>query len=225
MSPGTHTVCLEVTKNSNPNCSEKFCRNILVDDPCTVPLAAKFTYETCLNSKDVDFEAVATGVDANTIYNWDFGDGQTATGIKAAHTFSFGEYMVCLEIVNSDNCSKQVCAVIQILESACSDACATGGSASTKVAQKQWVDEEESKELLITPNPVSHMTKLSFAKASEGKAQISIIDLTGKVIQQSFLQEGDRSYELNTSGLAPAMYIINLRYSNGEVVTSKMIKI
>ena len=108
LSAGVHEVCLEVSKNSNPTCNEKACKFIYVNDPCSVPMVAKFKHNGCLNSGQMLFQNTSTGTNNNSTYEWDFGDGTNGVGDNINHTYvNSGIYLVCLTIHNGQ-CSKRV---------------------------------------------------------------------------------------------------------------------
>jgi len=224
LTPGFHLVCLTVTKNSNPNCSETFCRNIWVDDPCTVPNTAKIVYENCLNSTAVDFTAVGIVTDPSTIYDWDFGDGNMGSGMNVSHTYgTYGTYMVCVKIQNTPNCIKTMCAMITVSAPVCSNPCKVG--VVSQDSQDVPFDKlNDGTELQIMPNPISNTGTAVFSEIQSEKATVIISDMSGKTISQNSIQKGTRNYEFDMSNLPSGMYIITLQHSDGTMTASKIIK-
>lgn len=225
LTPGFHVVCLEVTKNSNPNCSEKFCRNIWVDEACTVPTTTKIVYETCLNSTTVDFEAIAGATNASTNYTWDYGDGNMGSGMNTTHTYgTYGTYMVCVTIENTPNCIKTMCAMINVSAPACSDTCGPFIRMATNSEDNVLDKWNDGKELQIMPNPISNVGTAVFSEIQSDKATIIISDMSGKTVSQNSIQKGTRNYEFDMSDLPSGMYIMTLQHPDGKVTASKIIK-
>jgi PKD repeat protein len=67
----------------------------------------------------VDFDASCTmSLNGVATYAWDFGDGETASGAKVTHTFSFGgSYMVGLTVTDTEDIVKTASVTITVQES------------------------------------------------------------------------------------------------------------
>jgi len=77
-----------------------------------------------------------------------------------------------------------------------------------------------------TPNPFSEQLSLSIEMEKEGAASVTILDQSGVVVAtvvEGYLEQGHYSYLVNTSSLAPGMYIVKYVNANG-VETQKLIK-
>ena len=74
---------------------------------------ASFVYSANpFNNKELHFENLSENY---TNVFWDFGDGTTSTEINPIHSFSPGEYTVCLQINDTVNlCSDEMCANISV---------------------------------------------------------------------------------------------------------------
>jgi hypothetical protein len=79
-------------------------------------------------------------------------------------------------------------------------------------------------EVTVVPNPVTDIVKLSSPLFSQNEVKLSIIDLAGKVVQQS-QQRPDASgfIQVSVAGLPPAFYSIKLE-DGAQVLYGKMIK-
>ena len=76
-----------------------------VDDfPSTVPTVARFTFSPTnpTINVDVSFNAAASSV-TNGTYVWDFGDGQTGTGVSTTHRYQRGGTFTIVLTVTSDS--------------------------------------------------------------------------------------------------------------------------
>jgi hypothetical protein len=84
-----------------------------------IPPAARFTYspKPCLLEGEMTFDASASSDrDGHIVsYRWDFGDGSTAEGCVATHSYSSaGNYTVTLMVVDNDNRASTTSQVLQV---------------------------------------------------------------------------------------------------------------
>ena len=85
------------------------CQSIVASISATnVPEVEPDVFGTCVSQGAVDFVGSATfsnGIDENATYEWDFGNGQTASGTNVTATYSAaGLYFVTLEVKDEPNC-------------------------------------------------------------------------------------------------------------------------
>lgn len=103
-SNGTYTVELYASNNNTNNCvsDTAYILNIInIPPPCT--LAASFTY--AINNGTLQAASTSTGVTGNTIYNWNFGNGNTASGQSTNHVYTTsGTYTLSLIAINPPAC-------------------------------------------------------------------------------------------------------------------------
>ncbi len=221
LSPGFHDVCLEVSKNSNPNCSETYCRKVYINDPCSVPTIARFKHLGCVNSGSVIFESTSTGVDSNTIYEWDFGDGSNGSGSPISHMYdSLGTYLVCLNIKN-DQCSKRMCYSIEIQSSSIDENCPMPREAFPPILNDPW---NSGQDLQVIPNPAKNKITAVFSQIREESATLSLTNLKGQEIQRHSLQKGFNNFDMILDELPPGMYILSLHHQDGKVISAKLMK-
>ena len=69
---------------------------------------------------EVNFDASSSSDDGSIVmYNWDFGDGSSATGVTTTHRFSSqGNYNVTLSIIDNEGLSASISQTILVQESA-----------------------------------------------------------------------------------------------------------
>jgi PKD repeat protein len=97
---GTYTVTLTVTDNSGATDSVQ--KTVTVADP-DKPLAATFSVSCDGLACDVDGSDSTDPTGAVKSYAWTFGDGATATGATASHTYpSTGRFTVRLTVTGGD---------------------------------------------------------------------------------------------------------------------------
>ena len=88
--PGIYTICLTVT---NGNCIDTVCQTITVGNPN----GCNSSFTSWTNQNTTFFAADSTVNSGSTIYFWDFGDGNTATGNFTSHNYAQADsYLVCL---------------------------------------------------------------------------------------------------------------------------------
>lgn len=109
--PGTYTICLTVTAGS---CQDILCQTITI--PAANPCDAQFYYWN--NGQNFTFIADTFLYDPNLVYSWNLGDGTTASGIQASHTYTqtqIDSYLVCLFVNNPvTGCSDSVCEMVVV---------------------------------------------------------------------------------------------------------------
>jgi|GEM_PF-1581443 len=90
--------------------------------PVNVPCEALFTFSTdsfltnqCYFNSTMSHAGMGTNPTI-IAYSWDFGDGNTSTLANPAHTYATpGIYNVCLTITSSNNCTDNLCLLVEIL--------------------------------------------------------------------------------------------------------------
>jgi len=98
---GTYSVTLTVT-NAN-GCKDTIVKPVLIS---ALPVA-NFTNSIACQDTIMTFTDNSTTPPGTNIifYDWNFGDGGTATGPSPQHTYSnYGNYLVTLTVVNSNGC-------------------------------------------------------------------------------------------------------------------------
>ncbi len=106
--PGTYQVKLVVT--SNNGCKDSLTQIILVNPQ---PVGINFTINNssqCFSGNSFSFNATASVSSGNiTSYNWNFGDGTTATGATATHSYTAaGTYQVKLVVTTDQGCKDSI---------------------------------------------------------------------------------------------------------------------
>lgn len=185
------------TINNLGGSSDFFVAKYGYDCDCPLPTAS-FTQQT--TAQQVAFTNLS---DASVLsQEWDFGDGQTGTGIHPVHHYAAnGTYTVCLETTN--NCGTDTtCKTVTIGPLSATD----------------W--NSIFPNIKMYPNPVKDTFYMD--NASPGMV-ISCYTLTGQKIMQHTLSSGQ--YRWDTSGLASGVYIINLQHTDGSSAQQKLLKL
>lgn len=109
--PGPNTVAVEVHQVNGTSGDVSFDADIVatVASPPNGPPTAAFT--STVNGLQVDFDASSSSDPEGPVaaYSWNFGDGTTATGPAASHTYATeGTYTVTLRVTDQDGISDTV---------------------------------------------------------------------------------------------------------------------
>lgn len=102
--PGWYNAC--VTVSNNTGCAVTQCVQVLIQgSPCTANFWANNWQGSTYLSADTSW------YDPSTVYQWNLGDGTTATGVWVQHTYAVADsYYVCLYVSNPvTGCSDSTC--------------------------------------------------------------------------------------------------------------------
>lgn len=212
---GTYLVC--VTMTDNLGCTSSYCDSVVVGsvNPPQPTCNAYFYWwqpQDSLNgtwSNEVWLVNMAAG--NNLTYTWSFGDGTSATGPYPTHQYAnVGSYIVCLSIDDGNGCTDTFCDTLEVFQRA-------SGFTLNVIDESQvgavGVEEINNVELnTLYPNPVENVATLELMVREHGGLNISIVDVTGKVVETSVEQitAGANQIQLNTSALESGMYFIVL---------------
>lgn len=101
--PGTFTVSL--TTITADSCIDISTTNIILFDSIPNGCSSYFTASAGNNLYEIYFEGY-TSSPFPSVFNWDFGDGTTATGYNVLHTYTVpGTYTVALSTIDSLGCA------------------------------------------------------------------------------------------------------------------------
>ncbi|MEO6731288.1 MAG: T9SS type A sorting domain-containing protein, partial [Ferruginibacter sp.] len=102
-----------------------------------------------------------------------------------------------------------------------------GTDTMTITVSSPRLSNNSSNSLKVYPNPVEDVANLSItAINSSAKLSISVTDLRGRIVKTTELLTSDNKalIKLNVSNLSKGFYIITLRFEDGSVISSKVIK-
>lgn len=88
------------------------------------------------------------------------------------------------------------------------------------------IDREVKLETSIYPNPTSTMSTLAFETTRDGEVNVSISDISGKVVRSISrdIEEGQHAIELDMTDLIPGAYNVKIQF-DGQVSNKRLIKI
>jgi hypothetical protein len=155
-------------------------------------------FSSVINGETVSFTDNSTGA---TNWSWDFGDGNTSTIQNPTHTYTNNNvpHIVSLSINNG------ICTVYD--------------SVFVSVGIEQIADELS---LVISPNPATNKTRISFNQDLPEDLNIELINSEGKLMIKTKIKAGNSSKSLDLSTLPPTMYFLRL-YTNNIFDVRKLI--
>ena len=89
------------------------------------------------------------------------------------------------------------------------------------------LSNRSSNEFALYPNPVKDIANLKITTVNRNtKLSIAVVDLTGKLVKNNDLLTSDNNtlFKLDMSNLSNGYYIITLRFDDGQILSSKVIK-
>ncbi len=139
----------------------------------------------------VDFTSLATNA---TIWNWNFGDGNTSTQTNPSHTYaSGGTYNVTLEVDNANGC---------------------GPVSTTKVVDVivSVFDNTNTDFVNVYPNPNNGQFNILINSQEKEDIIINIYNINGQKVltKQITKTSGEYNYNLNANNLANGVYNLQL---------------
>lgn len=178
--------------NANTSAGEKYRCVILGEGP-----TAGFTLTDTLIAPGtlVQFSDQNTNLVSS---QWEFGDGQSASGTTTSHAFSqSGVYTISLFSSDGD-CEVRSQATITVDNSVSIGPGFTTGAFS------------------VSPNPTSGAFEVNWSSDLRGHYGISLTNLTGQRIWESSFRKSqqDVSTSFNIPNLAPGVYILTLEYES-----------
>jgi len=144
-----------------------------------------------------NFTSTSTGTIAT--YDWDFGDGGSATGgttTTTDHTYlTNGTYNVCLTVTTADGC----------VDTHCEDV----------VIQGLGINGQNAISFQMYPNPSNGMVNITTGNST----QITIVNLIGSVVYSDVIN-GTKAIDLNS--LSKGSYFVRIS-QDGNTTTEKLI--
>lgn len=150
---------------------------------------ASFTYT--VNGFTVNFDGSSTTGGAGLTYSWDFGDGNSATGVTTSNTYATGgNFNVTLTVT---------------------DACGTDDT--TIVAMSINLAETAlGKSLQVYPNPTTDKVNVEFDAPGSQNATIRVLELSGKEVLEIEANNINGKYKgtVDLKKLARGVYMIEI---------------
>ncbi len=140
-----------------------------------------------LSQQGATINLTATGPNTN-IYFWDFGDGQTASGISTSHTYiNNGNYNLKLKVTSPENCESTT----------------TRGVTITGIG----ISQQLMNDIELYPNPSNGII---YIKGEYSIRNIEVKDIQGRLLLLKSIEGNGKFYELNLKELHSGMYFLKI---------------
>ena len=177
--------------------SDFFVMKYGVDCSCTAAPVASYT-DTGSHTVGVTFTGTTSGLDS---LRWTFGDGGTATGTTALHTYTTsGTYHVCVTVYT--DCGN---------DTHCSDVVIHLPSDIAGVISNSNIQ--------VYPNPANDALNIT---GIFEKTNFKLLNVTGSAVAQGTFEPGKNRVSMNL--LASGVYILELKGENGERNIVRVVK-
>lgn len=156
------------------------------------------SFTNTLNGFNVTFDASAST--NATSYSWDFGDGNSGSGVNPTHTYATGgSFSVILTATNS---------------------CGTDDTIIV-LANISLAENVLSRSMLVYPNPSVGEVNISLETFGSEDVVIRVLDLSGKQIMQmtDLNANGKMDYKLDINELAAGVYMLEV--SSGSLKANR----
>jgi hypothetical protein len=153
-----------------------------------------------------NFDATAS-VNVDT-YLWDFGDGNSGTGVTTSHTYATNDiYTVELTTLDSTGCVSEDTATVELTVNV--------GLAENALGRS----------LNVFPNPASDVVNVSFETMNSGEVQIRLVDVQGREIRVVNEKVNGNTYQkaISVKALSSGMYILEVQ--SGDLKARRAISV
>jgi PKD repeat protein len=193
--PGNYQVCLHAYIPGTP-CSDSLCIEVNVGTSCAVTAAW-----TSISHPNDSVQFYALDPDTNAHHIWTFGDGATASGSYATHTYAqSGTYNVCLYVyIPGTTCSDSLCQNVNSVLGV-SDI----GSYPT---------------ITLSPNPFSQYAVMNIDGPSSAY-EVHIYDMTGRMIRTD--RSANNSIMIERGSLSSGIYLYEVQAGDMIIGKGKM---
>jgi hypothetical protein len=235
---GHYTVCLTVTIfNGHECCTKTFCREIGIKKACDQGCTFHATFEAALNPVNCEYtfsaDVASSGLPITGWY-WDFGDGNTATGPLASHTFSApGTYHVCLALfANQVVDGQERCCFYTVCRDIVVDCSIHGHIKSLQQepnVHSTTIDLANKNVVILNqnvPNPFAESTVIGYNIPNTfRKAELRFMNINGVVIKTvNITRTGKGEITVYADDLTSGMYIYSLIIDDKIIDSKRMVK-
>ena len=220
--PGTYTVCLDITSGT---CTNTTCHTLTVSGALNTCNALYNIAHDTASSNPNSYTVTDLSFGSNLTYLWDFGDTTTSPAQHPVHTYlGSGPYQLCLTVDNGAGCTSTYCDSLFAVDSLHAHLqpiafnVVDGPAFGTTVG----VNNEsamENGEWIISPNPTTGIVKISSSKFQV--SSVRVMNVLGEVVFQSTINS--RQSTIDLSAAAKGVYFIQINTGAG-IINKRLIK-
>jgi hypothetical protein len=165
---------------------------------------------------------------AGATYSWNFGSWSTpGTSNQPSATVTWnstGVVFVKLNVTYGGCTSTDLLGVaITDSPSHCNNSSMAQGGTTVQTAPQQ-VTLSGGERFVVYPNPVEGVLRIAWNEAVETEVGIELLGTEGTLLHQATTAPGGKQYASDLSTLLPGMYLLRLRYNDGEQAVFKIVK-
>ncbi len=216
---GYYYVQLSVTSSTDPGCGYTSSSYVNVQNNCSAAFVVARDSVSLYDFTIYNY-ATASGI---INYLWDFGDGTTSTAAYPIHTYAgAGPYYLCLSITNADSsCMATHC------DSVIAGRSTTGITVTVVSPLTTGINNVSDVNTILEnyPNPFSGNTTINYSISKNAAVELTVMDLLGNkvaLLESSQKSAGSYATVWNADGIAPGMYLLQMK-TNNRVITKKIV--
>ena len=193
--PGTYEVCVHAYIPGTP-CSDSLCISVTFGDSCAVTAAW-----TSISHPNDSVQFYALDPDTTAHHYWTFGDGGSASGSYATHTYAqSGTYNVCLYVyIPGTTCSDSLCQNVNSILGV--------------------TDIGSYPTITLSPNPFSQYAVMNISGPAS-VYEVHIYDMTGRMIRID--HSANNSIMIERGGLSSGIYLYEVQAGDMIIGKGKM---
>lgn len=208
--PGNYNICLYIN-DPIASCTDSFCSNITIGSSCQ----AGFYIYPDSNGPAHTYIGVntTTGVGANGVYTWTWGDGSSSTGQYPSHTYAAaGNYVICLTVSDPNTlCVDSFCMNSTINK--------TNSMYSVNFANPTGLHQTQKQVLSLHPNPATDFLLIDGMQGQSLTAEVFTVN--GARVKTQTLSGDNRLF---IADLSRQFYVLKLSDQQGKSHYLKFLK-
>lgn len=219
---GTYYVTLNLVDSAS-GCSNYYVDSVVVSVNTTPSCNANFTVAKDTSQQFSVFLYNNSSTGQTHQYYWDFGDGNSATGMYPSHSYSsFGSYIVCLTVSDPVlNCVDVFCDTIGMDSSGNLKSPGFGLQVRAPIITSITEEVEATEKVNIYPNPAESFINLDL-NHKLNTFEVEVRDISGKVVLNKKSITGGKINQLDVSHLENGFYFLLLD-QEGERSVEKIV--
>jgi len=178
---------------------------------------------------------LSSGGSGNYQFLWNFGDGTSSSAPYPTHIYANGgPYNLCLTMYDASGCTDTQCDSVSIDANGFYTGLAPepgGGTLAgfrsgftlNVISQLPTAVPERNtlEDIALWPNPVNDAIGLSLVSTLNGRIELSVMDLNGRIVMSTSdaVNSGNNRFSMPVSELLPGMYL--LRITDGTRAVSR----